>query len=214
MSICIVYYCPGAAGNHLKNIINLDPNMRGHADLDMNIYGIEKMNQGTAHARAGRNVIREELEHIARNPEERWCICAHFGELAPKRDLLMQIPDRKIVIISIESPADRWLLETRQKKLGQNCHPYWLHEEQPYLYDRAICKEYWRTPDTIKISLEHFWHPDLQHHTIVPELNRFLGTNINEETARDLHRAWWTANFDREDLRDFYLKKSNPEIVA
>lgn len=215
MSLVIVYYPPSAGGNHLKNLINLDQGMRDNSKLDLDLYDQHKMVQGTAHARAGRNVQKVELEIIIKKPNHQWCICGHFGELAPKRDLLMQIPDRKFVIVGIESPTDRWLLETRQERLGQQCHPYWLHEEQPYLYDRNMCKEYWRTLEVWKIGLEQFWHPDLKYHRIIPELNRFLGTNIPEETARDLHSVWWEANFTQPDIRDFYQQQLTkpPEAV-
>lgn len=202
MSLAIVYYSPSAGGNHLKNLINLDPNMRDNHSLDLGIY--DQSNQGTAHSRAGRNVLRSDIEAIIREPAQRWCICGHFGELAPKRDLLMQIPDRRFVIISIESTVDRWLLEARQQKLGQQCHPYWLNEEQPYLYDRPMCKEYWRTLESIKISLEHFWNPDLRAHGLVDIINDFLGTDIPKQQACDLHHRWWWSNFDRPDVRAHY----------
>lgn len=207
MSLTVVYYTPSAAGNHLKNIINLDPNMRDNARLDLGMYEKHNMIQGTAHARAGRNVQKEELEIMIREPEHRWCICGHFGELAPKRDLLLQIPDRRFVIIGIESPTDRWLLEIRQRRLGQQCHAYWLHEEQPYLYDYNMCKEYWRTLAVHKIGLEHFWNPDLRQHQIISQLNRFLGCAIPESIAQDLHSRWWQANFIQPEIKEFYSRQ-------
>jgi len=218
MSLAIVYYPPSAAGNHLKNLINLDPQMQDNARLDVTMYEQQNMIQGTAHARAGRNVQREELEIIIREPDHRWCICGHFGELAPKRDLLLQIPDRQFVIIGIESPTDRWLLETRQARLGQQCHPYWLHEEQPYLYDRNMCKEYWRTMAVHKINLELFWHPDLRRHQIIPQLNQFLACAIPEDIACDLHARWWQANFIQPEILEFYsqplTKSPGPAIIT
>lgn len=207
MSLTVIYYPPSAAGNHLKNLINLDPSMRDNARLDLDMYEQHKMIQGTAHAKAGRNVQKEELEVIIREPDHRWCICGHFGELAPKRDLLLQVPDRKFVIIGIESPTDRWLLEARQQRLGQQCHPYWLHEEQPYLYDYHMCKEYWRTRAVHKIGLEHFWNPDLGHHQIISQLNLFLGCAIPESIAQELHARWWQANFIQPEIRKFYSKQ-------
>ena len=205
MSLCVIYYCPSAAGNHLKNLVNLAPEMHDHGAFNTDLYS-GTQSQGTAHSRAGRNLYPDDLRRIIQDPDHNWSICAHFGELAPKRDLLMQIPDRRFIIIGIESPTDRWLLETRQQRLGQQCHPYWLHEEQPYLYDRPIVKEYWRTLSCIKIPLEHFWNPDLRHHAIVPDINRFLDINIPEDRASDLHRTWWLANFDREDVRLHYAQ--------
>lgn len=204
MSLAIVYYSPSSGGNHLKNLINLAPEMRDHGQLDLGIY--QGNNQGTAHSRAGRNVQREELEAIIREPNHRWCICGHFGELAPKRDLLMQIPDRKFIIISIGSTTDRWLLETRQARLGQACHPYWLHEEQPYLYERPMCKEYWRTPQCLTIPFEHLCNPNLVHTTLVHQLNQFLGITIPIQQASQVHVAWWQANFYDPQVREHYAK--------
>lgn len=204
MSLAIVYYCPGAGGNHLKNLINLAPEMHDHINLDLSIY--QNQSQGTAHSRTGRNVQVEDLQAIIREPDKRWCICGHFGELAPKRDLLMQIPDRRMIIIGIESTTDRWLLEQRQIRLGQNCHPYWLHEEQPYLYKRAMCKEYWRTPNCLTIEFEHLCNPDLGHTTLVHLINQFLGISIPEQQACAVHLQWWKSNFHEPQVREFYSK--------
>lgn len=212
MSLAIVYYCPSAGGNHLKNIINLAPEMRDHKTLDLGIY--DGPNQGTVHSRAGRNVQVTELQAIIREPDHRWCICGHFGELAPKRDLLLQIPDRRIIIIGIDSTVDRWLLEQRQDRLGQNCHPYWLNEEQPYLYERAMCKEYWRTPTCMTVALEHFWNPDLSLHQITQLINQFLNISIPESLARAVHYRWWKSNFHEPEVQAFYSKHLTPDLAA
>ena len=202
MSLAIVYYCPSAGGNHLKNLINLAPEMQDHDTLDLSIY--QDQAQGTAHSRAGRNVQVAELQAIMQAPDRHWVICGHFGELAPKRDLLMQIPDRRMITIGIESPVDRWLLEQRQHRLGQGCHPYWLHEEQPYLYARAMCKEYWRTPQCLTIAFEHLCNPDLSYTPIVHMINQFLSISIPQEQAQAVHGQWWAANWQAPEVQAHY----------
>lgn len=204
MSLAIVYYCPSAGGNHLKNLINLDPGMHDNQSLDLSIYQIGT--QGAVHSRQGRNLHVQDLKVMIRDANKHWSICGHFGELAPKRSLLLQVLDRKFVILSIGSEQARSLLEFRQARLGQQCHAYWLHEEQPYLYDPTFCRDYWKTDACLDIPLEHFWNPDLHYHSIIQQLNEFLDIHIPRQLAGDLHRTWWHRNFDQPPIHQYYQK--------
>jgi len=94
--------------------------------------------------------------------------------------------------------VDRRLLARRQQRLGQHCHPYWLEEEQLYLYQPEMYQTYFNIPaqNIATVSLYDLWHPTLCDYAVINKLNDFLNVNINTESAQNLQQKWWQGNFE------------------
>ena len=197
MSAVIVAYCPSAGGNHLKNILSLSPTFANQGEMDLTVYDRADYTSGTVHSVNGRNVQDIFVDRMLNQPDQCWLLSGHFGELAPIRQSLLTV-DRKFLIITIDQLIDRRLLERRQERLGQQCHPYWLEEEQPYLYQPNIYQTYFGvdSANIAAISLYDLWHPTLCDYTVLTKINEFLNIDIDIERARNLQQKWWSSNFE------------------
>jgi hypothetical protein len=192
MTVVVIAYPPGGGGNHLKNILCLDQSFANSNDLNIDKYtGGER----EVHSTTGRNMQQYRVES-AESAEQDYVLHGHFGELAPWRDRINAIADKKFLVISIDSDRDQYLLDNRQHRLGQWGHEYYLREEQPYLYRRELYQTYFTTTleNIYTIALNDFWHPDLQQYKIVEQLNNFLNKNVDTEQAQFLHRHWHINN--------------------
>ena len=192
MSVIILAYPPSGGGNHLKNILCLDANFANSGDLNRRNY--DEGNR-EVHSTPGRNMQEYRLDE-AETAEKDYILHGHFGELAPWRDRLNAIEDKKWLLISIDTLRDRHLLSNRQQRLGQWGHEYYLNEEQFYLYQPKFYQTYFtgRPENIYTMALNDFWHPDLQQYKIIDRLNSFLNKNIDVEQAQILHRQWRTNN--------------------
>lgn len=192
MSVVVIAYPPSGGGNHLKNILCLDKSFANSSDLDISKYTEGKRE---VHSTTGRN-MQEYRVGEAEVSSQDYILHGHFGELAPWRDRINAIEDKKCVIISINTQRDRRLLDERQHRLGQMSHPYYLDEEQPYLYQPYFYQTYFTAlPENIyTITLNDFWHPDLTTYDIIPGLNTFLNKNVDQEQAQVLHNHWHINN--------------------
>jgi hypothetical protein len=197
VSAVIVAYCPSAGGNHLKNILSLSPTFANQGEMDLTVYDRADYTSGTVHSVNGRNVQDIFVDRMLNQPDQCWLLSGHFGELAPIRQSLLTV-DRKFLIITIDQLIDRRLLERRQERLGQQCHPYWLEEEQPYLYQPNIYQTYFGvdSANIAAISLYDLWHPTLCDYTVLTKINEFLNIDIDIERARNLQQKWWSSNFE------------------
>lgn len=198
MSAVVIAYAPGAGGNHLKNLLCLESTFGNSPDLDSTVYSTATQPPGTVHSIPGRNVRADLIEKYCNNPDKTWIIHGHFGELAPYRSQINAIENKKFIVISIDSDQDRQLLTKRQERLGHRQHPYYINEEQPYLYKSEVYTSYFTatTPeDVCVIPLYEAWHPNLVESKIIARLNNFLNININIDTAQTLHNRWWELNF-------------------
>lgn len=192
MTAVVIAYPPAAGGNHLKNILCLDSAFENSSDLNM-----EKYISGNreVHSTDGRN-IQEFRIQAAEAITGDYILHGHFGELAPWRDRINAIVDKKFLIVSIDTERDRFLLDQRQHRLGQHSHEYYLHEEQPYLYHPELYQTYFTagSENVYTIALNEFWHPDLQQYKIIEQLNSFLNKSVNLDQAQFLHRQWHINN--------------------
>lgn len=199
MSAVIVAYCPAAGGNHLKNILSLSPMFANHREMDLTVYDRADQTSGAVHSVSGRNIQDIFVDRMLQQPDQCWLLSGHFGELAPIRQSLLNV-DLKFLIITIDQSTDRRLLARRQQRLGQQCHPYWLEEEQLYLYQPKMYQTYFGV-DPAKIatvSLYDLWHPTLKDHSVLTKINKFLNINIDVESAQKLQQKWWSSNFEFE----------------
>lgn len=199
MSAVIVAYCPAAGGNHLKNILSLSSTFANHGDMDLSVYDRIDSTSGAVHSIDGRNVQDIFIERMHAHPNQCWLLSGHFGELAPVRSSLLTV-EKKIVIITINTVQDQQLLNRRQQRLGQQCHPYWLEEEQMYLYQPLMyCKYFDVAPENITtVSLYDLWHPTLCNGDVITRINSFLNTDIDPAQALNLQEKWWQGNFEFE----------------
>lgn len=199
MSAVIVAYCPSAGGNHLKNILSLSPTFANQAEMDLSVYDRADQTSGAVHSVNGRNVQDIFIDRMQAHPDQCWLLSGHFGELAPVRSALSEV-DKKFIIVTIDNSVDRRLLTNRQQRMGQQCHPYWLDEEQPYLYQPKMYQTYFDvdSANIATISLYDLWHPTLCNHAVINKLNDFLNINIDLESAQNLQQKWWQGNFNFE----------------
>ncbi|CAB4137766.1 hypothetical protein UFOVP328_77 [uncultured Caudovirales phage] len=199
MSAVIVAYCPAAGGNHLKNILSLSPMFANSADMDLTVYDRAQKTSGAVHSINGRNIQDIFIDPMHSQPDRTWLISGHFGELATARSRLHTV-NKKFVIITMDTELDRQLLERRQQRLGQHCHPYWLNEEQPYLYQPEIYQTYFGTElcNIATVRLHDLWHPTLCDFSVIAKINEFLNINIDVDSAQKLQQQWWNANFNFE----------------
>ena len=199
MSAVIVAYCPAAGGNHLKNILSLSSAFANSTEMDLTVYDRADQTSGAVHSVNGRNVQDIFIDRMLAQPDQCWLMSGHFGELAPAKSALSTV-DKKFIIVTIDGSVDRRLLERRQQRLGQQCHPYWLEEEQLYLYQPKMYQTYFDVPaqNIATVSLYDLWHPTLCDYAVINKLNDFLNININAESAQNLQKKWWQSNFNFE----------------
>ena len=192
MSVVIIAYPPSAGGNHLKNILLMDHSWENSYELNLDPY-----NRGDreVHSTPGRNMQEYKLQN-AKGSVKDYLLHGHFGELTPYRDQINSIEDKKFILITIDTERDKYLLNRRQHKLGQQSHPYYLYEEQEYLYQPQFYQIYFTAniENVYTISLNEFWHPNLNQYGIVNRLNSFLNKSVDAEEAQVLHRHWHINN--------------------
>lgn len=203
MLVAIIAYPPMAGGNHFKNLICLDPSFANSDDLNPEVYEhaanpiSEWQPVGTVHSKSGRNVHEYLFERIHAEPDRNWIIHGHFGELALFRAELNSLKNKKYIIITIDTEIDRELLFERQERLaGTSGHPYYLHEEQPFLYQPAMYRRYFTSTYAITTSLTTAWHPNLKESNLIDTWNKYLNINIDINQAQYYHTLWWNSNFN------------------
>jgi hypothetical protein len=199
VSAVIVAYCPAAGGNHLKNILSLSSSFANQTEMDLSVYDRADQTSGAVHSINGRNVQDIFVDRMLNQPSQCWLLSGHFGELASVGTRLATV-DKKFLIITIDTELDRRLLERRQSRLGQHCHPYWLEEEQWYLYQPRMYQTYFNVDpsDIATVSLYELWHPTLCNGAVINKINAFLNIGIDCESAQNLQQKWWHSNFEFE----------------
>lgn len=206
MSAVVLSYAPGAGGNHIKNLLCLDHGFANSSDLNPTVYDLNENKTGTVHSIPGRNLHEDLLDRVLDNPDRRWIIHGHWGELAPYRDKINRISNKKFVLITIDQARDQELLMTRMIRLGHPLHNYYISEEQPCLYRSSMYVQSFfnaaTQEDVCQIPLYEVWHPDLAVSQLLPSLNLFLGTNLRQDLCQMLHDKWWKLNF-HFDFDDF-----------
>lgn len=212
MSLTIISYAPGAGGNHLKNMmINGNRIFANHSDFNIDVYNVEHnvngANEeqypfGTVHSVPGRNVQKDTMNKIMSDQTQDWIVHGHFGELAPYRNQINSVVDKKFILITIDNQIDQQLLDCRQTRLGHKHHSYYITEEEPLLYQPTMYETYFNgSPESICcVSLYDFWHPVINK--ILTKIENFLNIKLDQVSSQDLHTKWWSMNFNF-DFDDF-----------
>lgn len=203
MSVNVIAYAPGGGGNHLRNLVALDGRFNDQWPwawikeqyLGHQVYSMLTQPQGTAHAMPGRNLHSVFIDHMLANPDRDYLIHGHFGELALYRDQLRCMADTRFLLISLDDADSRNLLTQRQIRLNQRSHPYWIEEEQLFLYQPYLYQRYFDTRLTHAIALRHLWNRDLKAHDILSQISDFFGVTIDPTRAQQLHNTWCDLNF-------------------
>jgi hypothetical protein len=206
--INIVSYIAGGGGNHLKNILCLCSSFANSADLDQTAYDSTRQPPGTVHSVPGRNVRPDIIDRMVQAPDNKWLLHGHWGELMPYRSHISS-GQNKWLLLTIDTEQDRNLIKTRHMRLHQHPHPYWLDEEQLYLYQPDMYQLYFGadSQNIFQLSLTEFWHPNLDQYQIIPRINKFFELDIDPVKAQQLHNSWWKMNFCFEfdsTVRRFY----------
>lgn len=195
MMLTMILYPPSAGGNHLKNILCLDPSFANSGDLDIEktYYQNPGVNIGEVQSIPGRNVHNFLIEKFLSEFNKDHILQCHFGEIASYQEKILDI-EKRLILITIDDAIDRLLLRRRQSKLGQHIHPYWLDEELPYFYQPLICERYFGflRSQILSIPLEKFWQKNLI--VTVEDINRFLDKKIPQDLAQNLHDRWHQIN--------------------
>lgn len=201
-SIYIIAYPPGGGGNHAKNIVELSERFKPHWPWDWvaeQTVGLAPYDKplgvpGEVHSLPGRNLHAVFFDHIMQVENQIFLLHGHFGELALYREYFRSWPNTRWLIISIDQQIDRDLLRKRQNRLQY--HPYWLDEEQYFMYQPELYQLYFNTePDQIyQLPLNQFWHRDLLQSGTINFLEAVFETNITPWQAQSLHTKWIKLN--------------------
>lgn len=203
MTVNIIAYPPGGGGNHLRNLCDLDGRFQDQWPWDwvtqqrvgLRPYDEPLGQPGEVHSLPGRNIHEVFVHEITANPDRDYLVQGHFGELAPHAATIRQWPQVRWLIVTIDSPEDRHLLRRRQQRLQY--HPYWLDEEQIFLY-RAEMYIYFFGAVSVNIyllPLRALWQQDLDHGSVLDTLQDAFDLEIDTETAQILHHKWCQLNF-------------------
>lgn len=205
MSLIVINYVPGAGGNHLKNLLCLSDKIANYKDLNLAVYDIVQEAAGTVHSSPDRNVSEERLTAILSDTQGLYVMCGHFGELARYRSLLLSMQKTVFLTITFDQAHEQQWLKDRNQRLDQHVHPYWFYEEQPFLYQKEMCVDYWHADSVLEIPLVSFWDPDATN--FVRTINDFLALDLCLDRVQPFHTKWWHMNFDFEftkNVREFY----------
>lgn len=193
MSLTVIAYPPSGGGNHLKNLLCTTGKFSNSNDLNLNLYN---KREREVHSTSDRNVTKEKIHRAV--SEYNFVLNGHFGELAPWAEKIKSTVDKKFILITIDTAQDKRLLDQRQHCLGQQGHPWYIEEEQPFLYQPHLYNLYFGADNDkiLQIPLHEFWQQDLQSCNIINRLNNFLNITIDLNFAQHLHQQWWNANFN------------------
>lgn len=202
--INIISYCPSSGGNHLRNIVALCGRFEDQwpwdwvkqQSLGLSVYYENRHPQGEVQELPGRNLREVYIDQMLANHDRDYLIHGHFGELARYRNQLLQLGPKRLLILSLEDKESRKKLLQRQDRLGQQIHPYWLDEEQIYLYRFNIYQTFFSIPseNISTVDIGEFWNPCLSK-DILARLESFFDVEIDHDKAQEIHRLWYGFNF-------------------
>lgn len=200
--IYIIAYPPCAGGNHLKNIASLGGKFDDQwpwqwvreQTIGLDVYYNRKQPmRGEVQSLPGRNLHSVFVDHIMQTPDHDFLIHGHFGELALHRDQIRQMPNKKVLILTIDQEHEREWLIKRQNRLGQNSHPYWVNEEQIYLYRKDMYQSYFGIDAVETLPLGALIADSLDT-TFFDTLDGFFETAIDRDKAQEIHTIWTELN--------------------
>ena len=192
MQATIIAYPPSGGGNHLKNLLCLSDAFANSSDLNLEPY---ETGNREVHSTSGRNMNEYRMADALGSSGD-FILHGHFGELALFRETINSIQHKRFVIVTIDTQQDRRVLQTRQNRLGQQSHDYYLHEEQYFLYQPQMYSTYFtgQECDIFSFALTDLWHSVINYNGTWDRLNSFLGINIDLAPAQRLHDQWRANN--------------------
>lgn len=203
MCINIIAYPPGGGGNHVRNLCDLNGQFRDQwpwewvqqQRVDLRPYDDPSGQPGEVHSLPGRNIHEVFVEHISKHPDGQYLLQGHFGELAPYSAEIRSWPEVRWLIITMDDVQDRQLLKQRQQRLQY--HPYWMDEEQIFLYRPEMYIYFFGAlPQRIhQLALRHLWHQDILHSGALDALEMAFDLSIDPYVAQELHNKWCLLNF-------------------
>ena len=190
MSTLFVVFPPGAGGNHLKNIV---VSCYSGTDHFGKIYGTHL---AIAHARVGCNLHHNQLENALAYQDRVHVVHGHFGEIMSFQNQIRDIPDKKFIILSPDTPEDSAMLNKRRLAVGQTqlVDGDYFDGEQVFLYEPFMYHWYFQTPmnNIMNISISDWFTTDID--PVLDKLSYFLGCTVDKEKINSIHKDWIKAN--------------------
>lgn len=209
MTINIIAYPPGGGGNHLRNLCDLDGrfqeqwpwNWVREQRVGLAPYDNPLGQPGEVHSLPGRNIHEVFVEEITAHPTADYLIQGHFGELAPHAAAIRAWPNTRWLLVTMDSEQDRCLLRQRQQRLQY--HPYWLDEEQIFLYRAEMYTHFFSArPDRVHgVSVEQLWQRDIDSNGVLDAIAQAFDIAVDATAAQVLHHKWCDLNFGPEQDR-------------
>lgn len=179
-----VIFPPGLGGNHLANILSLDPTYTTRFNIDA--YDHLANN---AHVAEMTNIDCDYIkDNIDRLSNQNNVFAGHLIEYSRLKlsNLLRYFPYRSFCLIQFP-PPDTPAYKRLVKQNG--VIPNWLYSEAGFMYTNTIFKNIFQ-----EISLQsRFWHvyPEkLFAEDIRPLLQELHSFSIDQELAQQLHTKW------------------------
>lgn len=203
MSINIIAYPPGGGGNHLRNLCDLDARFQDQwpwswvreQRVGLAPYDSPQGMPGEVHSLPGRNIHAVFVEQISTQHATDYILQGHFGELAPHAAAIRSWPDTRWLLVTMDHDRDRHLLRERQNRLQY--HPYWLDEEQVFLYRAEMYTHYFGAiPDRVHaVSVQQLWQRDITASGVLDAINEAFDIMVDRTAAQCLHYKWCDLNF-------------------
>jgi hypothetical protein len=150
---------------------------------------------GEVHSLPGRNIHEVFVEQVTAQPTAHYILQGHFGELAPHAAAIRSWPDTRWLLVTMDREQDRHLLRQRQQRLQY--HPYWLDEEQIFLYRAEMYTHFFAArPDRVHgVSVEQLWQRDVTETGVLEVIAQAFDIAVDDTAARVLHHKWCELNF-------------------
>lgn len=201
MAINIIAYPPGGGGNHLKNLIELGGRFKDQwpwpwvqeQQVGLLPYDEPQGVPGEVHSLPGRNIHAVFVDHVTHNSSGEYLLHGHFGELAIYADIIRGWANTRWLVMTMDQDRDRELLRQRQARLEY--HPYWLDEEQIFLYRPEMYVHYFHAdPELVHVlPLRLLWERDIT--AVIGCIESAFDLEIDQHQAQILHCKWCDLNF-------------------
>lgn len=202
MSVNIIAYPPGGGGNHVRNLCDLTGSFDDQwpwswvqeQRVGLHPYNFPPTQPGVVHSLPGRNIHNVFIEHITTHNSGNYLLQGHFGELAPYAKEIRAWSQVQWLVLTMDDPEDRRLLRQRQQRLGY--HPYWLDEEQIFLYRSEMYVQYFTAiaQNIRKLPVRDLWQRDITASGLLITLQQAFNLVIDKEMAKTLHTKWCDLN--------------------
>jgi hypothetical protein len=203
MTVNIIAYPPGGGGNHLRNICDLDGRFQDQwpwqwvreQRVGLAPYDNPLAMPGEVHSLPGRNIHEVFVQHITQTPEQHYLLQGHFGELAVHAASIRAWSETRWLIVTMDHEQDRHLLRQRQDRLQY--HPYWMDEEQIFLYRPEMYAHFFcAVPQRITtLTIQQLWQRDITASGVLAAIAQTFDLTVDSKMAQTLHDKWCDLNF-------------------